>query len=247
LKARNKKPASTARRNGGGGSLDQVLIEAALGIFAAYGYRGASLSKIASAARVTKGALYWHFTGKEDFFIAVIHRVVDQLTQAVRRKITATTVEQFESEFVDVLVTWARETERRPWVLRVPLITALQAQPGAPRVAKMLRDLTRDGLDWFARIIEQGKKLGVFRADLDSSFAATEIYVNFLGSVVLEHLDRERLDLQSHANLIAKSFLANWGARPSKGARPRRRSRLAQRSRGAIARNERNGLEATTR
>ncbi len=41
------------------------LLDAALRVFAARGYRNASLEEVAAAAGVTKGAVYYHFTNKE--------------------------------------------------------------------------------------------------------------------------------------------------------------------------------------
>ena len=41
------------------------LLDAALRVFAARGYRNASLEEVAAAAGVTKGAVYHHFTNKE--------------------------------------------------------------------------------------------------------------------------------------------------------------------------------------
>src|SRR5579864_5496608 len=76
-----RKPVATApaapvpRRRG---SLDQVLVDAAMDLFASYGYRGTSLSRIARAAGVTKGALYWHFSDKEEFFLAVVAKVLHE-------------------------------------------------------------------------------------------------------------------------------------------------------------------------
>src|ERR1700730_1874370 len=72
------------------GTLDNVLIEAAMDLFAAYGYRGTSLAKIARAAGVTKGALYWHFTDKEDFFIAVAEKVLAEWGKSIYGSSSAT-------------------------------------------------------------------------------------------------------------------------------------------------------------
>ncbi len=41
------------------------LLDAALRVFAARGYRSANLEEVAAAAGVTKGAVYYHFTNKE--------------------------------------------------------------------------------------------------------------------------------------------------------------------------------------
>jgi AcrR family transcriptional regulator len=47
------------------------LIAAAARVFARHGYHGASLEQIAGDAGYSTGAIYWHFSGKEDLFLAV--------------------------------------------------------------------------------------------------------------------------------------------------------------------------------
>src|SRR5260221_14545431 len=81
------------------GSLDQVLIDAAMDLFASYGYRGPSLSRIARAAGVTKGALYWHFSDKEQFFLAVVDKVLGEWNQPYEKHKPATTRKEFLRDF----------------------------------------------------------------------------------------------------------------------------------------------------
>jgi AcrR family transcriptional regulator len=47
------------------------LLDVARRLFARHGYTGTSIAGIVKQARVTRGALYHHFTGKEDVFRAV--------------------------------------------------------------------------------------------------------------------------------------------------------------------------------
>jgi AcrR family transcriptional regulator len=47
------------------------LIAAAAKVFARRGFQGASLVEIAREAGYSTGAVYWHFRGKEDLFLAV--------------------------------------------------------------------------------------------------------------------------------------------------------------------------------
>src|SRR5271166_4257081 len=84
-----KNPAPAPQQVRRRGSLDQVLIDAAMDLFASYGYRGTSLSRIARAAGVTKGALYWHFSDKEEFFLAVVEKVLSEWGQRYPRPITS--------------------------------------------------------------------------------------------------------------------------------------------------------------
>jgi len=56
-------------------STKRALVDAALEQFSEKGYSATSLDAIVSAAAVTKGALYHHFTGKQALFEAVFERV----------------------------------------------------------------------------------------------------------------------------------------------------------------------------
>jgi len=53
----------------------EALLEGALRCFDRKGIAGSTLDDIARSARVTKGALYWHFSGKADLLKAVRDQV----------------------------------------------------------------------------------------------------------------------------------------------------------------------------
>jgi AcrR family transcriptional regulator len=53
------------------------LLTAALQVFADRGYRQAGVDEIAAAAGYSKGALYWHFAGKEELLQALIDERID--------------------------------------------------------------------------------------------------------------------------------------------------------------------------
>ncbi|MCX2734363.1 TetR/AcrR family transcriptional regulator [Saccharopolyspora sp. NFXS83] len=63
-------------------STRQALVDSAVVLFTKKGYAGTSLDEIAKRARVTKGALYHHFNGKQALFEAAFEEVE---TQVVRR------------------------------------------------------------------------------------------------------------------------------------------------------------------
>src|SRR5271157_1084434 len=109
---KNAAPAPQARRRG---SLDQVLIDAAMDLFASYGYRGTSLSRIARAAGVTKGALYWHFSDKEEFFLAVVDKVLEEWGQPYPGK-PIDTKKEFSRAFLWTFENMAVLNEKNPWV-----------------------------------------------------------------------------------------------------------------------------------
>ena len=53
------------------------LLSAALRVFARRGYREAGVDEIAAEAGYSKGALYWHFSGKEELLMALIDERID--------------------------------------------------------------------------------------------------------------------------------------------------------------------------
>jgi AcrR family transcriptional regulator len=53
------------------------LLTAALRVFASRGYRDAGVDEIAAAAGYSKGALYWHFSGKQDLLSALLEERID--------------------------------------------------------------------------------------------------------------------------------------------------------------------------
>jgi AcrR family transcriptional regulator len=53
------------------------LLTAALKVFARRGYREASVDEIAAEAGYSKGAVYWHFSGKEDLLVTLIDERID--------------------------------------------------------------------------------------------------------------------------------------------------------------------------
>ena len=65
-----------AAREEGRQSRDELLA-AALRVFASRGYRQAGVDEIAAAAGYSKGALYWHFSGKEDLLLALLDEHID--------------------------------------------------------------------------------------------------------------------------------------------------------------------------
>src|ERR687894_186978 len=53
------------------------LLSAALRVFARRGYRDAGVDEIVAEAGYSKGALYWHFAGKEDLLASLMEERVD--------------------------------------------------------------------------------------------------------------------------------------------------------------------------
>lgn len=195
------------------GTLDNVLIEAAMDLFAAYGYRGTSLAKIARAAGVTKGALYWHFTDKEDFFIAVAEKVLAEWGKSIYGGSSATSKAEYADEFLEVFAKTAALNQTNPWVTRLLLIVSLESHKIGPRVLRMIRKQNLRGFTHYEVLIQRGIDLGAFDSKLDVKWAATQIYSTYLGLANLWYLHGERFNLRRSLERQARAFLKQWSER----------------------------------
>lgn len=65
------------------------LLTAARSVFASGGFHGASVEEIASEAGFSTGALYSNFEGKEDLFLALMEREIEEHAQEISRVVAA--------------------------------------------------------------------------------------------------------------------------------------------------------------
>ena len=65
----------------------RALLDVAQELFTEHGYAATSLDAIVAGARVTKGALYHHFAGKQALFEAVFERVEHEASRAIHDQI----------------------------------------------------------------------------------------------------------------------------------------------------------------
>jgi AcrR family transcriptional regulator len=82
-----RKVSPTTRRQDYSASTKRALVEVASELFTEQGYASTSLDEIVAGARVTKGALYHHFSGKQALFEAVFETVEDQASRSIRRAV----------------------------------------------------------------------------------------------------------------------------------------------------------------
>lgn len=139
-----------------------ALVEAALGVFSARSYRGATTAEIARAAGVTEPILYRHFSSKRDLFLACLDAVWARLQQAVEEEIE-------------------REPDPRAWVLAVPrAMTSLRQRRVAPTQLwlQALSEATEDAVirrhfrrhlrelhDYVAGVLRRAQAAGGVRPD----------------------------------------------------------------------------------
>ena len=149
------------------------LTDIAIDCFARYGYRATSIDRIAKAAGLTKGAIYYHFKDKEELlFAAVANRVepvraprhqrdpapVDDAVAALRRT-------------TEVCLEHATKSNHRRFIVTL-MVEALGTNA---RLSAQFREMMQRFRAFLRDIIERGQKQGVFRADVDAVAAAASL------------------------------------------------------------------------
>lgn len=85
-----RKVPGASRRQQYSASTKRALVEVATELFTQQGYAGTSLDAIVAGAKVTKGALYHHFSGKQALFEAVFEKVEADASKSIGKAIRTT-------------------------------------------------------------------------------------------------------------------------------------------------------------
>lgn len=141
----------------GPGTLERI-VSAALQEFAARGFDGAKVDRIARDARVNKAMLYYHFNSKAALFIEILRTQFGAVADAVETVRSAGgSPEQQLRAFVDTI---ARQALARP---HFPHMWLREIADGGRHVdASVIREFRRV-LTTLAAILADGHCAGVFR------------------------------------------------------------------------------------
>jgi len=161
-----------ARRgpNNGGEKRDRIL-RAAVTIFSRKGFFNSKVSEVARAASVADGTIYLYFRNKDDLLISLFEEKMGEVVADVRRRIAdgGNSLEKlkiFIENHMDLL-------EREAGLVEVLQVELRQS-------TKFLKDYTPvkffEYLEIISDILEEGKREGVLRPDLNVSIARRAIF-----------------------------------------------------------------------
>ncbi|MFN3547778.1 MAG: TetR family transcriptional regulator C-terminal domain-containing protein [Mesorhizobium sp.] len=156
----------------------ELILEAALEIFAQHGFRGATIDQIAEAAGMSKPNLLYYFKSKDDIHRTLIKRLLDTWLAPLR-----------EMDDVGDPVTELRSYIRRKLEMardypRESRLFANEILQGAPRVLPMLEGELKSLVDEKVEIIKGWMRAGkIARTDpyhlIFAIWATTQHYADF--------------------------------------------------------------------
>lgn len=135
------------------------LLAAAAAEFAARGYAGAKVDRIARAARLNKAMIYYHFKNKAALYREILRDMFGAVRGAVA-EVAAAPLEPDEKirRYVEAI---AAAAEARP---HFPPIWLRELAEGGEHVDAATLQYVRDVLEALGRIIDEGRRRGSFRA-----------------------------------------------------------------------------------
>ena len=201
------KPASRGRKE---------LMAIAIDCFARYGYQGTSIDRIANAAGVTKGALYYHFRDKEELLFESVQDRIAEFEQRVVGSISpAVDPAGALAEIARVCVHIATKNNLRRFILTL-MVEALDTNP---QLSERFRGILRRFRSYLSGIIRLGQEQGVFRADVDPSLAAQLFAGGVIGAELQHYQDGERVDLAVAMDGVVAQLMALLTIPPAGGRR----------------------------
>ena len=194
----------------------ELILEAAISVFAEKGFHGARIADIARAAGVADGTIYLYFRNKDDVLLTIFEEKMEMLTAGLRAALDGV------DDPLDRIRTFARYHCRQVQEHRA-LAEVLQIELRLSN--KFLKEYRPEKL-WeylhvFAAIVRDGQERGLIRAEVDA-FVAMWAFFGALDELGVQWVlaRRKQFSLEATADQVAELFIRGMAVSPSPSSGP---------------------------
>ena len=166
------------------------IIKAAVSEFSDHGFKGASVNRLVTTLGISKGSIFQYFRNKNGLFLFVFEHAV-RLVKDYLKRVRA------ETEDLDVfdriqatLLAGVAFVQKNPKVFNVYL--RIVHENAIPMRGELMYAVRALSLEYLRSILEEGKKRGELRSDVDlekAAFFLDAILDRFLQAHGVRHLD----------------------------------------------------------
>ncbi len=184
------------------------ILDAAVLEIARHGYYGTTVSTIARRAGVADGTIYLYFKSKEDLLVSIFERAMQRFNEEARRIVEegGAGAEEKLRRLVDLHLTLLGEDRDLAVIFQVEFRHTLHI------LERLSRSRMRDYLALIAQVVEQGKREGVFKPDLDALFTAKVVF-GILDEMATDWvLSQRNVRLASRSEPVAELLLGGLRA-----------------------------------
>ncbi|MGH7896661.1 MAG: TetR/AcrR family transcriptional regulator [Candidatus Binatia bacterium] len=201
------------------------IVAVAIDCFSRHGYQGTSIDRIARAAGVTKGALYYHFKDKQDLLFGAFDDRIGGFERVVIERITKLKDPVAALYAVaDICVEQATRSNHRRFLMTM-MVEALDTHP---ELSDRFRQMMRRFREFLTHTVRIGRKKGVFRKDRDAALAAQLYVAAILGTEIQYYQDPETIRLRESMNAVVDQFCTWLGVRSGATRTSQRRPRATE-------------------
>jgi TetR/AcrR family acrAB operon transcriptional repressor len=185
-----------------------TLLRTALSVFSAKGYAAATLEDVAKAAKVTRGAIYWHFKSKADLYNTLVQEFSARGDIVVQQALSegGTLVEILRRIFIRICTLIEEDKEVRS-VMELALFKtglAPELQTGRKKQVQAGNAL----LAGIGQAMQQGIVQGVLRDDIDPTDMARAFIAFQNGAIQLWLLSPKSFSLKQSAGSFVEILIS---------------------------------------
>ena len=160
-----------------------TLLKTALAVFSAKGYDAATLDDVAKAAKVTRGAIYWHFKSKSDLYNTLVEEFSARGAAVVQQAVAegGTLIEILRLIFIRQCALIEEDKEARAIIELALFKTGLDPELKAGRKKQV--EAGNALLEGITGAMQQGVDQGLLRNDVDPADMA-RAFVAFENGVI---------------------------------------------------------------
>ncbi|CAM5225970.1 TetR family transcriptional regulator [Alishewanella longhuensis] len=166
----------------------EQILDAAEQMFYQHGVSRTTLEKIACAAGLTRGAIYWHFENKSALFGAMLERIrlpFQQMLSELDAQPQGDPLAQLKEHLVRSLLMIAN-SERYHRVLSIVFHRCEYMDELNPAVSKQ-EELDRAATAVISRALQRARAAGMLQDSVDPDLTACAIHA-YIGGLIRKHL-----------------------------------------------------------
>lgn len=159
------------------------VMDAAIKVFATHGYSGATMDQVAVEAGQTKSVVYWHFTNKNDLYLAICERNLKQQAASLPQQIQG--IVQSEDR-VKALAAWLQGELAECIVMpRRPLLFVdFYTSSHDPDEREKIQGLFEKFYEEITRLFQGLQEQGLIRKDIKAESIAVFVQTVLSGIVL---------------------------------------------------------------
>lgn len=184
-----------------------TILDEAVRLFAENGVSNTSLEQIARAAKVTRGAIYWHFKNKMEIFDALHERLYQPLSEMILDEMQMDhpyPLRKMQQLCIDLMLDVVHNKQKQ-YAITLFLIK-MDYSGELEKYRQTHRERKHANVDLFRRLFAQAILKNQLSSDYDPATLAMAVRC-YLKGMVFEYLgDPESFDLAHQAPILINSF-----------------------------------------